>query len=194
MSVTGKLTRGQPKGGLFKTARPQQEREDPRLRWGGALLGGRRVGKLHSRKYTGCHGHAAAIQIARSCSARLERVAPRGGYRKCRRARGANAETRPPHRRASSTGLPALPENANREWPQLPQEVAPLIREPVRKSGALTTRISRPWSRFSAFVRSFASCSAHHPPRRGLEVSRARALLVAFVQRESRLKRALVAW
>jgi IstB-like ATP binding protein len=39
--------------------------------------------------------------------------------------------------------LPAVPENAHRERPRPPQEVAHLIRESVRKSGALTTRISK---------------------------------------------------
>ena len=42
----------------------------------------------------------------------------------------------------ASWGSPALPENADREPPRHLQEVARLIRELVRKSGALQTRIS----------------------------------------------------
>src|SRR2546425_13357690 len=44
--------------------------------------------------------------------------------------------------RASGRSL-ALPDTANRELPRHPREVARLIREPVRKSGALQTRISK---------------------------------------------------
>src|SRR3989442_1695309 len=60
-------------------------------------------------------------------------------------ARALPVEAKTPLRRrcASSTELLALPENANRELPRPPQEVAHLIREPVRKSGALTVRIPR---------------------------------------------------
>src|SRR5712691_6507015 len=58
------------------------------------------------------------------------------------RALPVEAEPRLRRRRASSPELLALPENANREPPRPPQEVAHLIREPVRKSGALTVRIS----------------------------------------------------
>src|SRR3989441_3283169 len=42
----------------------------------------------------------------------------------------------------ASGRFPALPENADRELPRPPREVAFLIREPERRSGALTVRIS----------------------------------------------------
>src|SRR6266566_94198 len=58
------------------------------------------------------------------------------------RALPVEAETRLRRCCASSTELLALPEYINREPPRPPQEVAHLIREPVRKSGALTLRIS----------------------------------------------------
>src|SRR5216683_692860 len=57
------------------------------------------------------------------------------------RALPTDAEPWPRPRRASPREIPALPENANREPPRPPQEMAHLIRDPVRKSGALTTRI-----------------------------------------------------
>src|SRR3989442_15313338 len=44
----------------------------------------------------------------------------------------------------ASGRFPALPENADRELPRPPREVAFLIREPERRSGALTVRISNP--------------------------------------------------
>jgi IstB-like ATP binding protein len=58
--------------------------------------------------------------------------------------RRVEAEFRPWHRPATSLDLPALPENATRELPRPPQDVAHLIRELARKSGTLTPRISKP--------------------------------------------------
>src|SRR3989442_15432188 len=48
----------------------------------------------------------------------------------------------------ASGRFPALPENADRELPRPPREVAFLIREPERRSGALTVRISNKRSFF----------------------------------------------
>jgi hypothetical protein len=80
------------------------------------------------------------------------------------RPRRAAAEHRPAARGQASWRSPALPENACRELPRHPQEVAHLIREPVRKSGALTVRISNWMARageldiaFTAVVDSFRS-------------------------------------
>src|SRR5215831_5788056 len=58
------------------------------------------------------------------------------------RPRDVAAEIRLRRPPASSTDSPAFPESANRESPRPPQEVAHLIRESVRRSGALTARIS----------------------------------------------------
>src|SRR2546426_5940972 len=67
----------------------------------------------------------------------------------------------------ASGRFPALPENADRELPRPPREVAFLIREPERRSGALTVRISRLRAppRGSA-LRSRSASAARSPARR----------------------------
>ena len=90
------------------------------------------------------------------------------------RALPVEAETRLRRCCASSTELLALPENINREPPRPPQEVAHLIREPVRKSGALTLRISSSYAGrrlelrecFDGRLLAFAddACLATQPP------------------------------
>src|SRR6266508_4335226 len=58
------------------------------------------------------------------------------------RSQRVEAESGPPPASRASWRSPAVPENADRELPRHPQEVAHLIGELVRKSGALQTRIS----------------------------------------------------
>jgi hypothetical protein len=82
------------------------------------------------------------------------------------RALPVEADTRLRRRCVSSTELLALPESVNREPPRPPQEMAHLIREPVRKSGALTARISTQMTRTSV-GRGAAMIGPHPAPPRG---------------------------
>jgi hypothetical protein len=75
-------------------------RQTPRLRWGDALLGGRRAGKLHSRNYAGRHGHAPAIRSHAGAVLGVERLAV--GMADHHRAEG------PPHSRYIRDATPTV--------------------------------------------------------------------------------------